>query len=361
MCESEGSGALPSIVKGRCMDRTRETCVRCGDALDAEAGICRRCDWAPPSTERLPDRAAVTGFLDTIHLPPAPGQAGDEKLVRPALAVLFRMAVGPAADYYAPRFLEYERTGHSFPSWNWASLWLPSAWAFYRKLWVPGFAFALWPLAGLAAFGAVEPHLGDSDVALFLCAGLLLWALPGVVAALAANSLLYRRVRNLVRNAEDRTTAPEDAAGLLASRTPIALGSAAMLGAAAVAFAFYASAPRLQAAHADRVVRSVVAEGLAALEPLKRQVEAGWALASPFPPMPDYTIVRSQRAARLLEAVSLSPANGRLRLALGELVPELSGRSILLAPTIDREQHVRWICIPVDVPARYLPEECQRG
>ena len=29
--------------------------------------------------------------------------------VRPALAVLFRVAVGPSADYYAPRFLEYER------------------------------------------------------------------------------------------------------------------------------------------------------------------------------------------------------------------------------------------------------------
>ena len=40
--------------------------------------------------------------------------------------LLFRMAVGPGADYYAPRFLEYERVGRSFPSWNWAALWAPA-------------------------------------------------------------------------------------------------------------------------------------------------------------------------------------------------------------------------------------------
>jgi len=126
------------------------------------------------------------------------------------------MAVGPSADFYAPRFLEYERTGRSFPSWNWASLWIPSAWAFYRKLWVPGFAYALWPLIAVAAFGVIDPYLGDSGGVWLACAWLVVWFVPGVVAALTANSLVYRNAREAVLKAEVATPRPEDAAALLA-------------------------------------------------------------------------------------------------------------------------------------------------
>ena len=47
--------------------------------------------------------------------------------------------------------------------------------------------------------------------------------------------------------------------------------------------------------------------------------------------------------------------------SLDLLGPELAGRSILLAPALDRRLHVRWICIPVDVPAKFLPPECRQG
>jgi len=40
---------------------------------------------------------------DTIHW-----QEGIETVVRPALAVLYRLAIGPHADRYAPRFLAFE-------------------------------------------------------------------------------------------------------------------------------------------------------------------------------------------------------------------------------------------------------------
>ena len=69
----------------------------------------------------------------------------------------------------------------------------------------------------------------------------------------------------------------------------------------------------------------------------------------------------AQPGAESLEKVSVSLTNGRVRLALDSSIPELSGRSILLAPAIDRQRQVRWICIPVDIPARYLPEECRQG
>jgi hypothetical protein len=139
----------------------------------------------------------ATSFLDTIHLPQGAGEPEDERIVRPSLAILFRMAVGPGADYYAPRFLEYERTGQSFPSWNWGPVCAPAVWAVYRRLWSPAIAFAVWPLLGLAVYRIVEPHL-DPGAGSIAVAAVLAWLAPRAVAAMIANPLVYRRARRLV-------------------------------------------------------------------------------------------------------------------------------------------------------------------
>lgn len=306
------------------------------------------------------DGPPTTSFLDTVHLPAIPGEPDDERIVRPSLAIPFRLAVGPAADYYVPRFLEYERIGRSLPSWNWASLWAPAVWSFYHKLWGAGLAFALWPIATMATFGVIDPYLDDSIVALLACAVALVWFVPGVVAALTANSLLYRKTRHLVRKAEGQTFWPEEAARLLGKCSPVAPGAAVLLGGVATMIALLVAAPNLKTAVADRVVRNHVAEALAALQPLQRQVEAGWDRVTSSRILPNDEF-DWQQGADLLGTVSVSPENGRVRVALGPLIPELKGRWILLAPTLDRDERVRWICVPVDIPARYLPQPCRQG
>jgi hypothetical protein len=308
-------------------------------------------------------QAMATAFLDTVQLEPLPGgteEEPEERIVRPSLAILFRMAVGPAADYYAPRFLEYERVGRSFPSWNWAAPWFPTVWAFYHKLWVAGLAFALWPVAAMEVFGLIDPYVGDSTFAAFGCALLLLWVIPGVVAGLLANTLLYHKARELVRDAEAETPRTDEAARLLGERAPIALGSALLLGSVAIVSSLMVVAPVLQTAVADRVVRTRVAEALVALRPLQRQIESGWDVAKMSLIAPNYELV-GQFGTDFLAAVNVSLDSGRVRIALGPLIPQLSGRSILLAPALDRDERVRWICVPVDIPARYLPHECKEG
>ncbi|MEO8303009.1 MAG: pilin [Betaproteobacteria bacterium] len=314
----------------------------------------------PVTVGGIVDSTEATGFLDTIHLQPGEGEPDDEPVVRPALAILFRIAVGPAADHYAPRFLEYERTGRSFPSWNWAAPWVPTVWAFYHKLWEAGLAFALWPVAAMAMFGVVDPYLGDSALASLACAVLLLWVVPGIVAALTADTLLYRKTRSLVREAEAQTVRPEETARLLGERTPIALGSAVFLGAVAMLSSMMVAMPELQTAVADRVVRTRVTEALASLHPLQRQIEEAWGFARSSLIAPNAETVGPQRGTELAGSVTVNLDSGRVRLALGPSIPELTGRSILLAPSIDRQERVRWICVPVDIPARYLPHECRQ-
>ena len=279
--------------------------------------------------------------------------------MRPSLAFLFRMAVGPGADYYAPRFLEYERVGPGYPSWNWAALWAPAVWATYRRLWLPAIAFAVWPPLALALYGAVEPYVGGSGVVSIAVATFLVWLVPGLVAATIANILVYRQARRLVGAAEARTRQPEKAARWLSQRTVIAPVPAALAGAATILLAFHVLIPNLRATYADQLVRSRIAESLAAIQPLQRQLEAWFASRSPSD-APDLTLAQMRPGADVVDTVNVSPTSGRVRLALDSLTPELSGRSILLAPALDRRQQVRWICVPVDVPARYLPRECRQ-
>ena len=83
--------------------------------------------------------APPTATSDTIRLPGVEGEA--RTVVRPALAVLFRVAVGPRADAYVPRFLDYERGGGPRAGWHWPAFLAGPVWAFYRKLWIAGIVF----------------------------------------------------------------------------------------------------------------------------------------------------------------------------------------------------------------------------
>ncbi len=300
----------------------------------------------------------VLPISDTVRMPWTPVEELEERVVPPSLAILFRLAVGPMADYYAPRFLRYEQTGKTFPSWHWPSLWWPGVWAFYRKLWWPGFAFATLPFLGAAAFAAIEPVIGGPSFVWWTCAVLVVWILPGLIPAVFANTLLFVRIRRLVQRAAEDSNRTDEAARLLAARKPTAISAAVFIGGGAIALALVLGVPRVRTLYQDHIVRDRVAESLLAVAPLQRQVEDSWQRSGLLPRKPDYRAVIENQGASWLENVNLSPVNGRVRLDLGPAFTEISGKAILLAPAIDPRQHVHWMCIPIDVPAKFLPREC---
>ena len=119
-------------------------------------------------------------------------------------------------------------------------------------------------------------------------------------------------------------------------------------------------APALYAMYQDRTIRTRVIESLAAVKPLQRQVEDNWVRFKALPHALDDAATLMPLGGLVVDNVSFSPINGRLRLALGSTIEELSGKTILLAPTVDPSQRMRWVCVPVDIPAKYLPQECRR-
>jgi len=313
---------------------------------------------APIALPPLVNAATPSLMGDTVRMPWA--AEGEERVVRPALAVLYRMAVGPRADYYVPRFLRFERAGYSTATWHWPSFWIPSIWAFYRKLWLPGIGFALLPFLGAAAFAAIEPAIGDSNLVWFALAALLIWFVPCVVPAMFANALLYHRVRAQVRRAEGQRRSIGEIATMLTRRKSTAIEIALGVGIAAGILAPQLAAPNLHALYKEHVVRTRLAESLAAVRPLQRQIEESVQRFGVLPRTPDYAMLLAHRGAMLLQDVNLSPTTGRLRLLLGPTVAELDGSAILLAPSIDARQRVNWLCIPVGIPDAYLPAECRK-
>jgi hypothetical protein len=305
------------------------------------------------SASDVPGVAPIDG--DTI----AAVDDGD-RVVRPALAVLYRLAVGPAADYYTPRFLRYERAGHALPGWHWPAFLVPSFWAFYRKLWLPGVAYALLPLVGALAFTRLGSRFDESSPVWFASAVLAIWILPGLISALLANSLLYRRVRRQIGRAEAAAGSVPRAARMLTTRKPTSVASALMLGGGVLLIALGGSFDRLREAYVDHAVRATVAESLNAVRWLQMEVEEQWwRFGVPARP-PEAVRQLARESAPDLADVSVSEQNGRVRLGLGRSIPELAGKAILLAPSVDAWQRVHWLCVPIDIPQKYLPKDCRR-
>jgi hypothetical protein len=308
----------------------------------------------------LRGRGVLSATLDSIVFPPFVREQQDERRVRPALAVLFRIAVGPNADYYARRFVKYERTGRSAPSWHWPAFVLPTVWAFYRKLWGYGIACALLPVAGALAFTGLDLDIGDSTLTWWACAALSVWLIPSLIAATCANTFYFQRIRSLVRRAERETPSTETAANRLLKRGATDFLLAGLLGTGTLLFIVSLIGPRLQLAHHAHTVQLKLEQVMAAVRPLQRQVEEGWLQARSIPQRPDYHAVQAHEGYTMVEGVDLNPKNGRVRVDLGDSVPELQGRAILLAPAIDAWQKLRWLCIPIGIPTAYIPAACAR-
>ena len=328
-------------------------CSRCGYRFTADARTCAVCNGSHVPV--VAGAGALTLRDDTVQIP----MLGDDRVVRPTLAVLFRLAVGPAADYYTPRFLRYEQAGHGMPGWHWPALLFQCLWAFYRKLWLLGVFYAALTAAGATLFLSLAENIDDWSLPWLVCAGACVWLGPGIVAALVSTPLLYSRIRRMVSRAESRSRDAADAASMLAGRSATSCSGALLFGGAALLLALGPVAPNVQSAYEAHAVRAKIEESLSATLPLRQEIEEQWSRLQVIPHAFDGASMVALRWSHLLDDVNVSPVNGRVRLGLGPSVPELWGKTILLAPATDWLQRIHWTCIPIDIPKRYLPKECR--
>jgi hypothetical protein len=309
-----------------------------------------------PTTTVVDDAAAHALDGDTIQIP----GADERTIVRPGLAILYRLAVGPGADHYARRFLAFERNPQARLGWHWPAFIAPAAWAGYRGLWFAVFFFSLVPLFAGMIFIQLSPALDGADRAWAASAALFAWIVPGALAAACAHYLVYRQVRRRALDAERATEGAVLAAARLNAASPVSW-KGALLGLVATGFVYGAVVADLRGAWREHQVRGYVLGSLDAVRPVEAQVEASWSSNARLVPTQTAAVTGRGNAAWAIEDVHVSPGTGRLRVTFNQLLPELAGKSLLLAPTRDARQRVRWVCVPVGIESNYLPESCRRG
>ena len=265
------------------------------------------------------------------------------------------------ATRWVPRFLRYERDGRAAIRWHWPAFVFPAVWAFYRRLWVTGGIMAALPFGLAALYARIDPAFHDSPTTWAAWAVVIVWGMPGIFMALAADSLLYRRVKHEVMEAEASSERKDVVASLLRARPHTAPLTALALGATVLALLVKVTVPELSVLHEQHVVRAKVSAGLAAVLPLLRQVEDQWERLGSIPRRIDYEAVEGQFGSAFLESLNVSPITGRVRVALGAATGEVAGKALLLAPAIDAQRRIHWYCIAVDVPEKYLPRDCRSG
>lgn len=298
---------------------------------------------------------------DTVRMPWSMDGAITETVVPPALAVLFRMAVGPGADFYVPRLLKREGNPRAAPGWVWPAFFFPAGWAFYRKEWWIGVLFGLFPFLGLGAFLAAGERLDGSEVAWWGALVTAVAIVPGIAAATLALWLLHRRLRQRIRSAEAIGDRPDRIAALLAERDPTSWLHGLLLGFAAFALWLALALPVLENQREERAVRAGIAASLAVVAPLREAILESRAHSISLPAALQGAAPESiALAAAGLETIAVDPGNGRLRLTFAPAMRLLAGKSLLLAPVIDARQQLQWLCVPIDIPARLLPRECRR-
>ena len=307
-----------------------------------------------------PVRSDVVAPTTTADRTAGPPDNPRDKVIRPALFVLFRIAVGPSADYYGPRFLAFERAGHGLAGWHWPALFAPAVWAFYRKLWIVGVVFTLLPLAGAHAMVLVAPWLDDFTELWFACAMLLTIVIPAVSGAALANALLYRRVRNRIRRAETHAESASHAASRIGGVAPVSPYGALVLGTLALALLVGGVGSLLADAYNDHLVRVKVGKALDGVSPIKEQIEESWTAFQRWPRPASAIEIPARAGAVLFNEVAVNPSTGRVKLDVGPSIPELAGTAILLVPAVDDASRVRWFCVPVGIPDRYLPKVCRQ-
>jgi hypothetical protein len=102
-----------------------------------------------------------------------------------------------------------------------------------------------------------------------------------------------------------------------------------------------------------------VSSALTSLRVVQEAVESAWDRTGTLAHARNVGTLLAQNEGGYVEDVAVS-SGGRVRVSLGPSVPGVGGKSIVLAPTVDAEARVQWMCVPIDIPARYLPEACRR-
>lgn len=298
---------------------------------------------------------------------PAPGSLTPEQ----QKVADYELAIGRNASYYLPKFESYD-AGGSTVGWNWPAFLVPSAWCFYRKMFLWGFLNLFFPFITLMLVGLVSALLNMPPLltgALVIGALLIEW----VLLAVFANALYWQHISGLIRNVPrsladkpDRRTRRIERDGGTSIGAMIAIMGVGVFFGGGILAAI--SIPAYQ----DYTIRAQVAEGLSLAASAKASVAEYYAQNKDWPSDASTTGVQPIHGNYVK---SVTVANGSVVITYGGRAnSQLVDQRLILIPGAREDGSIVWTCgekaVPegvdlapgpqgADMPPKYLPSDCR--
>ena len=155
------------------------------------------------------------------------------------------------------------------------------------------------------------------------------------------------------------TKGAADAVHELSRRAPTSIGAALLLGGGALVGMIGVVVPPMYSAYVEAGVRAQVKQVLGAVRGLEEDIESTWFSARLLPRQTDHATLRCACGCRT-DRGGARPSAHRARSpgaraggpgARRQDAPDRARRATL-------SDRWNWMCVPVDIPRRYLPKEC---
>jgi type IV pilus assembly protein PilA len=297
----------------------------------------------------------------------------------------YELAVGQNAEYYLPKFEQYDNGGSKL-GWNWPAFFVTTPWFLYRKMWGWGMANLAWfwgvltfvgPVGmGIAAGAAGKGNEMGAIGVVATVVGLLLIA-PWILLPMFANALYWKHVNKVIRNVPASFASQPDKRQARIERNG-GTGAGAMIGVliggAFVMFAFVGILAAIAIpAYQDYTIRGQVAEGLSLAAAPKAAVAEFYAQNEGWPENGEAAGITDSISGKYVDSITVE--NGSIVIVYGgQSNVNLKGKTLFLMPGVDDQKSIAWMCADgakpdwvergpgrygTDIPSKYLPAACR--
>ena len=299
----------------------------------------------------------------------------------------YEMAIGPNAEYFLPKFEEYDKCASKL-GWNWPAFFVTTPWFCYRKMWGWGMGNLAWfwgmltivaPVAiGIAAAAAGKENAAGAMITVSIVIGLLMMA-PWFILPMFANALYWRHINKAIRNVPASFAQQPDKRSARITRNG-GTGAGAMIGVlvgGVFVFLFFGGILAAIAipAYQDYTIRAQAMEGLNLASGPKAAIAEYYAQHEEWPVDADAAGLGSINGVYV---DSVTVANGSIVITYGgRSNTNLDAKRLILSPGLTEQDDIVWTCGDHPVPPavvtmgpgpngtnlapKYLPTSCRPG
>jgi Tfp pilus assembly major pilin PilA len=291
-----------------------------------------------------------------------------------AMEDLYRAAVGPGrADFYAPKFVQFDEPGASKVSWNWSAFLVSFYWFLYRRMYgywaiycllIP---FLVVMVAGIATAASRNP-------AIFSLADLGLLAYYYAIIPMYANALYHRKIKERIAAVRRKVPDPAVQVTVLENgphTSAIAWVILLILFVPGIGILAAIAIPAYQ----NYVVRAQIYDGLTLAKPLEQAVVSHYGAAHQWPA--GLSDIGMSQAPSDRYVASMDVDHGTVTITYGnQAIRLLAGQTLSLRPTFLSPDRITWTCgnapprgqdpdsgaagsNQTDIADRYLPVVCR--